>query len=97
MLELTEFAAPGVCFFGVAVQFRHDPYHVVQVLDNVLAHHRAERIVRKRVREVVEIPDHVGVGARVDVEGDRAAELPVSGANVKDLRILDFGFWILDC
>src|ERR1043165_4136287 len=55
---------PPSCF-RYAVQLLHHPYHVIQMLNNVLAHYRAERAVLERVGEDIEVPHNVRVDTRV--------------------------------
>ncbi len=67
-----------------AVQFLHDLNDTIKMLQHMLADNRAEGRVVEWVREGVEVPHHIGMRARVDVEGNRAYNFALTRAYVQE-------------
>src|SRR5579884_2743125 len=67
-----------------AVEFFDGPHHVADVFDDVNRPQQIEGIIFKRVGKPVEIANHVGLGARVDVDADGAWILVDPAADVKN-------------
>jgi len=69
-----------------SMELAHDGHRVADVLDNVAAYHFVELVVRKWIREIIEVVNNVSSCARVHIHADRARQLIGAATNIEDSR-----------
>lgn len=68
------------------VEFLHRSDHVGNVLYHVNRAQLVKRIIAKRIRKMVQVAQHIGLGARIVIDADGAGELVDAAADVEDAR-----------
>jgi len=56
------------------------------MLNNVVTDDLVEMIIGERIRKAVEVVNHIGMGARVDINADRAGTFAESASQVEDIK-----------
>ena len=72
--------------FRYPIKFRHHGRDVREMLDHLIADDQIELIVRKRVRELIEVMNDVSIRLRIDVDPDRARRLMLAATEIEDLQ-----------
>ena len=82
--------APGT---GDAMEFANHGSGVCDMFDDMTPHDFIKTVVRKRVRNVVEIVNDVRSSSRIDVHSDGSRDLMFSATDVKHREASEILFW----
>src|SRR5208283_671417 len=66
-----------------AMEFFHGADDVGKMLDHVYGAYGIERVIAEGIREMVQLAEHVGLGARIAVDPDGSWELVDAAAHVE--------------